>query len=131
MPTASRQPQQARSANYSHRDPSPSTPGQMSPSRSYRAVLKYTRTLSQIIGVITDPAVLADLERQSTPAGLGVAADAYLDAHGYDASVKLHIAHAYRSSNDVDRFLTYLCSRGMAHAEAQWLFNYISSDNLR
>jgi hypothetical protein len=91
-------------------------------------VLKYTRSLAQITGVITDPATLADLDREATPAGLGRAADMYLDAHGYDAAAKLHLAHAYRSSSDVGEFIDYLCLRGMPYAEAEWFFHYISSD---
>ena len=93
-------------------------------------MLKFTRNLSRITGAITDPAVLANLELEATPAGLGEAADRYLDAHGYDAGAKLHFAHAYRTSNTIDEFVTYLCSKGMPRAEAEWFFDYILHVNL-
>jgi hypothetical protein len=89
-------------------------------------VLKYMRSLSRITGTITDPAVLAQYDAESPPAGMGPAVNQYLDAHGYDAAAKLEISYAYRTFNDVDAFCDHLCQRGMSQAEASWLFGYIT-----
>lgn len=48
-----------------------------------------------------------------------------MEAHGYDSDAKLHLLHALNTYSDVDEFCDYLCARGMARAEADWLFKYI------
>lgn len=91
----------------------------------------YTRNLRQITGTITDRHVLQAHQQASAPAGLGAAADSYLQAHGYDSTAKLLIAHAYNSSNDVDDFIVEICGLGMAKSEAEWLFRYIAFNDTR
>jgi hypothetical protein len=103
--------------------------GQQKLTQSPSIVLKYLRSLSRITGVITDPVVLAQHDAASVPAGLGSAANLYLDAHGYDATAKLEISHAYREFHDVDDFCGYLCQKGMSKAEASWLFGFIVFSN--
>jgi len=56
------------------------------------------------------------------PTGLGEVVDGYLDAHGYDAASRLHIMHAWRENNGVDDFMIYLCGKGMAMSEVEWLW---------
>lgn len=93
-----------------------------SPARASTAVLAYTRSLSRITGVITDPHVLAFVQAQSVPAGVSRTVDTYLDAHGYDAEAKLAICHAWDTYDDLDDFIQYLSLKGMASSEASWIF---------
>lgn len=88
-------------------------------------LLKYTRSLRQITGSITSPQALQDQLNASRPVGVGAAADAYLEAHGYDAGAKLQIAHAYRTHFNDHGFINELCALGMAESEANWLFGHI------
>lgn len=88
-------------------------------------LLRYNRTLRQITGTITSPRALQDQQDASRPVGIGAAADAYLEAHGYDAVAKLQIAHAYRSYFNAHGFINELCALGMAESETNWLYGYI------
>ena len=89
----------------------------------------YTCSLAWITGAITDANALAREKDEATLAGLGLAADQYLDAHGYNAAAKLSIVHAYRTCDDVDDFISYLCPKGMSESKVEWLYGYILFSN--
>lgn len=95
------------------------------PTGGRQTVLQNLRSLSNLTGVITSPAALEDYNRMVAPSNLPRAAHSYMEAHGYDSDAKLHLLHALNTYNDVDEFCDYLCARGMARAEADWLFKYI------
>lgn len=59
---------------------------------------------------------------QVVPVGISRVVDTYLDAHGYNDAAKLAVRHAWDSFDDVDDFVDYLSLKGMAKAEANWLF---------
>jgi len=72
-------------------------------------VIRYNRDLKGVTGVVTQP----EMESQGFPStGLGNGVDRYLDAHGYDAG----------------EFVIYVCARGMAMAEAKWLWQLLLDD---
>lgn len=97
-----------------------------SPSPSPPIALHYTRSLSGITGtVFIGESHNFDLD--SPPAGvLGIAAEKYLFAHGYQASAIWSIIHAFREANSSQDFTHYLCARGMPLLEAEYLFELIS-----
>ncbi|KAG2126011.1 uncharacterized protein EDB93DRAFT_1257814 [Suillus bovinus] len=97
-----------------------------SPSPSPPIALHYTRSLSGITGtVFIGESHNFDLD--SPPAGvLGIAAEKYLFAHGYQASAIWSIIHAFREANSSQDFTHYPCARGMPLLEAEYLFELIS-----
>lgn len=90
-------------------------------------ILKYTRTVSNLTGAITSAQALTEYNASQRPARLGLAADVFLDAFGYDSTAKLQIANAYDNAYDVDDFVTELCNQGMAKSEASWLHGFVAS----
>jgi hypothetical protein len=88
-------------------------------------VIRYNRDLKGVTGVVTQP----EMESQGfPPTGLGDGVDRYLDAHGYDAGSRLHIMHAWREHPGKREFVIYACARGMAMAEAKWLWQLLLDD---
>ena len=81
-------------------------------------ILQYTRSLSGLTGIITDESMLPQ-----------VAIDDYLKAHGYTDDAQRTIARAYKQSETQDEFVGFLCGRGMAKSEAQWLWRYVNMTN--
>lgn len=81
--------------------------------------LRYTRNLAGITGVVTEPEMVS---MGIAPSGLGKGVDSYLDAHGYDASSRLHIIYAWRENYGLQDFTTYLCRKGMVKSEVEWLW---------
>lgn len=125
-------PQHADSSRSSCTDSLTSTPSSLasvssihrplSPVCAFPAVLSYVQSLSRIAGVIINPFHYARTQEESVPTGISRAVDAYLDAHGYNAEAKLTIRFAWDSFDDVDEFVEYLCLKGMANIEANWIF---------
>ena len=97
--------------------------------QSASIVHHYTCSLNSIIGAITDSHQPDTIRDNSIPAGLRMLVDAFLESFGYDANVKLAIAHAYCISQDAEAFQAYLCPKGMTSSEAGWLFDYIIFTN--
>jgi hypothetical protein len=62
------------------------------------------------------------------PTGLGEVVDDYFNAHGYDADSRLCIMYAWREKNAVE-FIPYLCGKGMAMSEVEWLWRLINENN--
>lgn len=90
------------------------------------SVLKYIRDLQGVTRAITDRNSLLAHNTASRTAGLGNAADRYLESHGFTASAKMQISHAYRNNVDINGFISEVCSLGMSAAEAEWLFSIIN-----
>src|SRR5882757_2243041 len=76
--------------------PSPSS----KPTNSNHIVLRYTRSLVGITGVVTTSSMNDNdpFPEAMAPTGLGGAADAYLNAHGYDANSRLYIMFTWREN---------------------------------
>ncbi|KAG2369300.1 hypothetical protein BDR07DRAFT_1477305 [Suillus spraguei] len=89
-------------------------------------ILHYNRSLSGI----TKTVYVGESDSigiDSPPAGiLGIAAEKYLFAHGYQVSATWSIIHAFREANSSQDFTNYLCARGMAMLEAKYIFELIS-----
>jgi hypothetical protein len=94
-------------------------------------VLRYTRSLVGITGVVTIPSIdySDSFPEAMAPTGLGEAADAYLNAHGYDANSRLHIMYAARENSGLADFVAGLCGKGMPMSEAEWLWHLLSDNN--
>jgi len=91
-------------------------------------ILQYTRSLSGLTGIITDESMLPQVAMLAST-GLGEAIDDYLKAHGYTDDAQRTIARAYKQSETQDEFVGFLCGRGMAKSEAQWLWRYVNTTN--
>ena len=61
--------------------------------------------------------------------GLGNAVDDYLTAHGYTADACHAIVHTWKQNENQDEFAGYLCGKGMAKSEVQWLWRFINSNH--
>jgi len=94
-------------------------------------VLRYTRNLVGITGVVTVPSMdySGPLPEMMAPTGLGEAVDAYLNAHGYDANSRLHVMHAWRENDGLADFISDMCGKGMPMAEAEWLWCLLFHNN--
>jgi hypothetical protein len=90
-------------------------------SRPPTALVRYTRNLSGIIGVVTTATEPVEI----APTGLGDDIDKYFNAHGYDAGSRLHVMHAWRNNHGVQDFIVYLCGKGVVKSEAEWLWNFL------
>lgn len=88
-------------------------------------IASYSRTLSGVIGIISDDSQL--------PNGPGVLvhtigrrAVRYLTAHGYTPESQHAIARAYTDFPGEEGFVAFLCGKGMARSEVNYLWDYIS-----
>ncbi|KAH0834806.1 hypothetical protein J3R83DRAFT_10413 [Lanmaoa asiatica] len=96
------------------------------------SVFRFVRTLSGVIGSTTsasDP--IPDVAEDFPPAGiLRIYAERYLLTHGYRVAAWWHIVHAYKDASNMEEFAGYLCARGMAQAEVEYLHDLISWSGL-
>ncbi|KAF7976790.1 hypothetical protein HWV62_5636 [Athelia sp. TMB] len=83
-------------------------------------LLQRVRDLQGSIGVVHES--LVPTAHQPLNTGLGRQVDWYLNAHGYTEEAAGSIANAYTRYLSADAFIAYLCGRGMAHAEAEWIW---------
>ncbi|KAG2029492.1 hypothetical protein BDR03DRAFT_1018317 [Suillus americanus] len=102
--------------------PSPSTT-----SSSPSVILHHNRSLAGITGTVLVGEETEDMDPDTPPVGvLGVAAEKYLNSHGYQASAVWSIIHAYREGYCSQDFTDFICARGMPLLEAEYLFELIS-----
>ncbi|KAG2093706.1 uncharacterized protein F5147DRAFT_779220 [Suillus discolor] len=95
-------------------------------SSSLPIVFHYNRSLSGITGIVF-VGESDNINSDSPPAGvLGIDAEKYLFAYGYQASAIWSIIHAFREGHSSQDFTNYLCTRGMPLLEAKYLFELIS-----
>ncbi|KAG1902814.1 uncharacterized protein F5891DRAFT_1185944 [Suillus fuscotomentosus] len=88
-----------------------------------------TRSLAGVVGEEygpPDPSIRSSEEYP--PCGLlGLAAEKYLDAHGYKGSTIFHILLGFTEVYCASYFVDYVCPRGVSQAEAIYIYELISS----
>lgn len=89
-------------------------------------ILSYTRELSGITGLLTDESRLPR-QSNSPSANIGAAAYDYLAAHGYSQDAQAAIENAYERFGSQEAFAAFLCGKGMAKSEADWLWRHIAN----
>ncbi|KAJ7016999.1 hypothetical protein C8F04DRAFT_1339618 [Mycena alexandri] len=90
-----------------------------------KLVDSYMRDLSGIVGIIYGSTTSAPTYQSYD---LGRHTSYYLQAHGYDESAIEEIQKLWAQSDDVEKFVELLTSRGMAATEVRWLWDLIRHD---
>jgi hypothetical protein len=86
-------------------------------------VYSHIRSLQGVIGSLARPSSSQPQEHDPV---LGVHADTFLSAYGYQTSAKWQIHDAHKDAESVDEFVDILMAEGMAQTEAEWMWNIIN-----
>ncbi|KAG1869963.1 hypothetical protein F4604DRAFT_1926745 [Suillus subluteus] len=87
-------------------------------------IYQHIREINGLNGVVLQP------HFDDTPLpSFGPMADWYLQAHGYTAKALLHIAYAHDMSSSGQDFVDKLADKGMARAEAFFLWGLITAED--
>ncbi|KAG2158624.1 uncharacterized protein EDB93DRAFT_1245853 [Suillus bovinus] len=79
---------------------------------------------------ISQPTQPKQLEDYPPCGLLGLAAEKYLDAHGYKGSAIFHILLGFKEVYSPLDFVNYICLRGIPQAEAVYIYELISGSNI-
>ncbi|KAG1807732.1 hypothetical protein EV424DRAFT_1543714 [Suillus variegatus] len=95
-------------------------------------IYRYVRSLTGIVGEEYGPPDpnIRDSEDYPPRGLLGLAAEKYLDAHGYKGSAVFHILLGFKEAYSPLDFVNYICPRGIPQAEVIYIYELISGSNI-
>jgi hypothetical protein len=95
-------------------------------------IYRFVRSLAGIVGEEYSPPDPNFRNSEDYPPRglLGLAAERYLEAHGYKGSAMFHILLGFKEAYSALDFVNYICPRGIPQAEAVYIYELISGSDI-